>query len=1014
LTGIICSNLTHHILIVDLHGDWFAMDEFFLSGIISKSLLELQHLEVLNLSWNRFQGIQVPYFIGSLRNLRHLDLSNSGFGGRIPNQFGLLSHLNYLNLEGNFLEGSIPCQLGNLSKLQHLDLKDNSLEGNVPSQLGKLSNLHKLYLGYGGALKLHDGGLWLSNLTSLTHLDLSLMANLNNSHSWLQIIGNLPKLRELSLSDCSLSDNFIHSLSPSKLNSSTSLSVFDLSWNKFTSSMIFQLVSNISYNLFELDLYGNNLLEAPASNHFGLMMHSLERLDLSSNRLKGEALESFMDMCTLQYLNIYGNNMTRDLSSIVHNLSSGCVRHSLRELYLSYNQITGSLPDFSIFSNLKILDISVNRLSGKIPDSSKFPPQLESLSIESNSLEGGVPKSLGSTCTLRLLHLSNNSFNEELPLIIQNLSGCARSSLQELELRMNQIKGTLPDFSTFSSLKTLSLDENKLNGKIPKDIQFPTQLETLKINLNSLGGVMSDSHFANMSKLKLLDLSDNSLALEFSQNWTPTFQLGYIGLRSCKLGPTFPKWFHTQNDIEILDISNCGISDFVPEWFWAKVAIQGMTKMNISFNNLKGTIPNFPLDVTPHFVVLASNQFEGPIPSFLRGSAFLDLSQNKFSDFSSFICANGTVEALGQLDLSNNQLSGQIPDCWNHFKSLAYLDLSHNNFSGMIPTSMGSLVELQALLLRNNSLTKEIPFSLRNCIKIVMLDLGENRLSGPIPSWIGEIYQDLQILSLRKNNFSGSLPVQLCYLQGIQLLDLSLNSLSGRIPKCFKNFTSMTQKTSLIDYTHQGYFVSLRSIGQYMNYYDLYSLLTWKGADHIFLNNELLLLKSIDLSSNQLSEEIPMEIEDLFELISLNLSRNNLTGEIPSNIGRLTSLEFLDLSRNQIFCSIPTSLTQIDRLTMLDLSHNNLSGQIPIGTQLQSFDASSYEYNSNLCGKPLDKLCVAEEPPHEQNVESDEDGNFLINRAFYVSMTLGFITGLCGTFGSILISCPWQQVYFRC
>ncbi|WVZ15266.1 hypothetical protein V8G54_012832 [Vigna mungo] len=158
---------------------------------------------------------------------------------------------------------------------------------------------------------------------------------------------------------------------------------------------------------------------------------------------------------------------------------------------------------------------------------------------------------------------------------------------------MNQIKGTLPDFSLFSSIKTLSLDENRLNGKIPKNIRFPTQLETLKMNLNSLGGVISDSHFANMSKLQLLDLSDNSLALEFSKNWTPSFQLGYIGLRSCKLGPTFPKWF--QNDIEILDISNCGISDSVPEWFWSKVATQGMTKMNVSFNKLKGTIPNFPI-----------------------------------------------------------------------------------------------------------------------------------------------------------------------------------------------------------------------------------------------------------------------------------------------------------------------------------------------------------------------------------------------------------------------------------
>ncbi|WVZ15269.1 hypothetical protein V8G54_012835 [Vigna mungo] len=710
--------------------------------------------------------------------------------GGFVDRYGMLSSwttANSCQWKGNSLKGSIPYQLGNLSKLQHLDLKGNSLEGNVPSQLGKLSNLQKLYLGYGGTLKLHDGAFWLSSLTSLTHLDLSLMDNLNNSHSWLQIIGNLPKLRELSLSDCSLSDHFIHSLSPSKFNSSTSLSVFDLSWNKFTSSMIFQLVSNISYNRFELDLCGNNLLEAPASNHFGLMMYFLERLDLSSNRLKGGAIESFMHMCTLQYLNIYGNNMTEDLSSI------------------SFNQMTGFLPDFSMFSNLKILDLSVNRLSGKIPDSSKFPPQLESLSLESNSLEGGVPKSLGSTCTLRSLHLSNNSFNEELPLIMQNLSGCARSSLQELELRMNQIKGTLPDFSVFSSLKTLSLDENRLNGKIPKDIRFPTQLETLKMNLNSLGGVISDSHFANMSKLQLLDLSDNSLALEFSKNWTPSFQLDYIGLRSCKLGPTFPKWF--QNDIEILDISNCGISDSVPEWFWSKVATRGMTKMNVSFNKLKGTIPNFPLKVTPHFVVLASNQFEGPIPPFLRGSAFLDLSQNKFSDFSSFLCANGTVEALGQLDLSNNQLSGQIPDCWNHFKSLVYLDLSHNNFSGMVPTSMGSLVELQALLLRNNTLTKEIPFSIRNCIKLVMFDLGD---------------------------------------------------------------------------------------------------------------------------------------------------------------------------------------------------------------KLQSFEASSYEYNSNLCGKPLDKLCVAEEPPHEANVdESKEDENFVVNGAFYVSMILGFITGLCVTCGSNLFNCPWRQLYFR-
>jgi hypothetical protein len=98
---------------------------------------------------------------------------------------------------------------------------------------------------------------------------------------------------------------------------------------------------------------------------------------------------------------------------------------------------------------------------------------------------------------------------------------------------------------------------------------------------------------------------------------------------------------------------------------------------------------------------------------------------DKFSDCFPFLCANGIDALIRQLDVSNNQLFGQIPDCWSNFKSLAYLDLS--------PTSMGSLVDLQALLLRNNSLTEEIPFTVMNCTELVMLDVRENRLEGHIP-----------------------------------------------------------------------------------------------------------------------------------------------------------------------------------------------------------------------------------------------------------------------------------------
>ncbi|KAL2967167.1 hypothetical protein AAZX31_16G160300 [Glycine max] len=613
---------------------------------------------------------------------------------------------------------------------------------------------------------------------------------------------------------------------------------------------------------------------------------------------------------------------------IIHHLS-GCARFSLEELNVKGNQINGTLPDLSIFSALKTLDLSGNQLNGEIPESNKLPSLLESLSMKSNILEGGIPKSFGNACALCSLDMSNNSLSEEFPLIIHHLSGCARFSLQELNLKGNQINGTLPDLSIFSSLKILDLDGNKLNGEIPKDIKFPPQLEELDMQSNSLKGVLTDYHFANMSKLDFLELSENSLlALAFSQNWVPPFQLSYLGLRSCKLGPVFPKWLETQNQFLDIDISNAGIADMVPKWFWAKLAFGEFISMNISYNNIHGIIPNFPLKNLYHSLFLGSNQFDGPIPPFLRGSLFLDLSKNKFSDSLSFFCANGTDETLYQLDLSNNQFSGKIPDCWSHFKSLSYLDLSHNNFSGRIPTSMGSLLRLQALLLRNNNLTDEIPFSLRSCTNLVMLDIAENRLSGLIPAWVGSELQELQLLSLGINNFHGSLPLQICYLSDIQLLDLSLNRMSGQIPKCIKFFTSMTQKTSSRDYQGHSYKVNTGTY-RIVKSYDLNALLTWKGSEQMFKNNVLLLLKSIDLSSNHFSGEIPLEIDNLFELISLNLSRNNLIGKIPSKIGKLTSLESLDLSRNQLVGSIPPSLTQIYGLGVLDLSHNHLTGKIP-------------------------------------------------------------------------------------
>ncbi|XP_057762618.1 receptor-like protein 35 [Arachis stenosperma] len=519
--GVGCSNLTAHVISLDLHGDYiltrYSYLERLLRGKIPSSLVQLQHLRYLNLSFNRFEENHIPEFFGNLTSLRYLDLSNCYFGGRTPTQFGSLPHLTYLNLFANSLEGSIPYQLGNLSKLEYLNLDLNHFQGTIPSQLGNLSSLHELYLdGTRGSLKMNDDGQWLSTLTSLTHLGLTSILNLNNSYKWIQAISNISTLTELSLINCALSDHFISSqtLSLSMFKFPNSLSVLDLSYNTFTSSLLFQWLSNVTSNLVELDVYSGLLGgSTPAtSNHFDITMQSLERLYISPDQITARDFKSFANVCTLSSLRVFGTNLTEDLESILHNLSAGCVVHSLQELDLSYSQIIGSIPDdLSIFPFLKDLSLDFNQLRGKIADNIRLPSQLKALSISSNSIEGGIPKSFGNICTLESLDLSYNNMIGELPVAIQHLSGC--SSLQYLDLSNNKFNGTLPDItSIFPSLITLSLYENKLNGKVPEEIRFPLQLETLMMNSNSLevasdnvatlhGGSVSSKMVADTEKL---------------------------------------------------------------------------------------------------------------------------------------------------------------------------------------------------------------------------------------------------------------------------------------------------------------------------------------------------------------------------------------------------------------------------------------------------------------------------------------------------------------------------------
>uniref|UniRef100_A0A3N7FZW8 Leucine-rich repeat-containing N-terminal plant-type domain-containing protein n=2 Tax=Populus trichocarpa TaxID=3694 RepID=A0A3N7FZW8_POPTR len=655
-----------------------------------------------------------------------------------------------------------------------------------------------------------------------------------------------------------------------------------------------------------------------------------------------------------------GNNLTGELSQLFQD-SHGCVESSLEILQLDGNQLHGSVPDITRFTSMTELDLSRNQLNGSLP----------------------------------------KRFSQRSEIVI-------------LYLNDNQLTGSLADVTMLSSLREFVIANNRLDGNVSESIGSLYQLEQLDVGRNSLQGVMSEAHFSNLSKLTVLDLTDNSLALKFESNWAPTFQLDRIFLSSCNLGPHFPQWLRNQNNFMELDISGSRISDTVPNWFW-NLSNSKLQLLNLSHNKMSGILPDFSSKYSIlRNMDLSFNQFEGPLPLFSSDTiSTLFLSNNKFSGSASFLCNIG--RNISVLDLSNNLLTGWIPDCSMNFTRLNILNFASNNFSGKIPSSIGSMFHLQTLSLHNNSFVGELPSSLRKCTSLVFLDLSSNMLRGEIPGWIGESMPSLEVLSLQSNGFNGSIPQNLCHLSNILILDLSLNNISGIIPKCLNNLTFMVRKTAS-EYLNNAVSSLYSSTPDVLSAYQNKITVGWKGREDDY-GSTLGLLRIINFARNKLIGEIPEEITGLLLLLALNLSGNNLTGEIPQKIWQLKQLESLDLSGNQLSGVIPITMADLNFLAFLNLSNNHLSGRIPSSTQLQGFNASQFTGNLALCGKPLLQRCPGDETNQSPPANDDNRGKEVVAdefmKWFCTAMGIGFSVFFWGVSGALLLKRSWRHAYFR-
>ncbi|XP_010279332.1 PREDICTED: probably inactive leucine-rich repeat receptor-like protein kinase IMK2 [Nelumbo nucifera] len=248
---------------------------------------------------------------------------------------------------------------------------------------------------------------------------------------------------------------------------------------------------------------------------------------------------------------------------------------ALADLSVVPGRIIGTLPQtLSQLKDLRFLAISRNFLSGEIPANLAELGGLQTLDLSYNQLTGSIPPSIGTLPALSNVILCHNRLSGSVPPFLSQ-------SLMRLDLKHNDLSGTLSPTSLPPSLQYLALSYNGLTGPVDRLLSRLNRLNYLDLSMNQFTGIIPGNLFTfPITNLQLQRNVFTGPVLPLDQVTIPTIDLSYNRL-SGEISPLF-------STVQNLYLNNNKFTGLVPGSFVDRLLAAGIQVLYLQHNYLTG------------------------------------------------------------------------------------------------------------------------------------------------------------------------------------------------------------------------------------------------------------------------------------------------------------------------------------------------------------------------------------------------------------------------------------------